>query len=78
MKQITLLLLAISSLTINAQNPCKCCDEPHQPFDFWKGDWTVLDTNGNQVGENTITKIESDCILQEKWRVLQSDFLDSK
>lgn len=68
MKRIILLTFSLISLNLLAQNPCACCDEAHQQFDFWVGDWAVVDTAGNQVGENTITKVEANCILQEKWR----------
>lgn len=48
--------------------PCPCCTEDHKAFDFWVGDWVVFDTIGNQIGENLILKLESDCILQENWK----------
>lgn len=48
--------------------PCPCCIAPHTDFDFWEGDWVVLDTAGNKVGDNTISKLEAGCLLQEKWR----------
>ena len=46
---------------------CPCCDESHQLFDFWIGNWTVYDVKGNVVGKNTIEKQYSNCVLQEKW-----------
>ena len=55
----------------SAQNACTCCTEAHKAFDFWVGDWTVVDTSGNKVGDNTLTKIESNCVLQESWRGAQ-------
>lgn len=36
-------------------------------FDFWVGEWNVYDTLGNKVGENSISKLYENCILQEKW-----------
>ena len=32
------------------------------------GDWTVYDTAGNVVGQNTIKKLENNCIVSEHWR----------
>ncbi len=61
----TLLLLPFS---LFAQDPCSCCTENHQQFDFWVGDWVVHDTAGVLQGENTITKLENGCILNEHWR----------
>ena len=54
-----------------AQDTCPCCDDFHQQFDFWVGDWIVLDTAGNQVGTNTISKKESNCFLEEHWKSSQ-------
>lgn len=51
-----------------SQSKCACCLHPHTQFDFWEGSWSVFDTNGVQVGQNAIRKIESNCILQESWR----------
>jgi hypothetical protein len=48
--------------------PCPCCNEAFQAFDFWVGDWEVVDTSGTIVGENTIEKLESGCVLTEHWR----------
>lgn len=61
------LLLFLSISTFAQQNQCACCDEKHQQFDFWVGEWEVTDTAGNAQGKNTITKIEDGCTLQEKW-----------
>lgn len=47
---------------------CACCTEAYKAFDFWEGDWLVLDTLGKKVGDNTITKLEDNCLLKEKWR----------
>lgn len=54
--------------TVKAQTNCACCDETHKQFDFWVGEWIVLDSIGNKVGENQISKIEENCILLEHWK----------
>lgn len=70
---ITILILASCSFTIQAQNQnsenqkCICCDTPYTNFDFWEGSWIVKNTKGEIVGENTITKKEDSCMLEEKW-----------
>ena len=51
----------------HVQVNCPCCYDSYTDFDFWKGDWYVTDTLGNKVGDNTISKIEANCILMEKW-----------
>lgn len=50
-----------------AQTNCSCCSEPNKQFDFWVGHWTVKNPQGTIVGENQISKIEDNCVLQEKW-----------
>lgn len=51
-----------------AQDSCNCCTEVRQQFDFWVGEWNVYDTLDNQIGENNIEKLVSDCVLSENWR----------
>jgi len=64
-----IIILAIFALTgdIKAQSDCACCNETHKQFDFWVGEWIVLDSLGNKVGENQISKIEENCIVLEHW-----------
>ncbi len=63
--------LLILSVSLYAQEECPCCTETHSQFDFWIGDWMVLDTLGNKLGENLISKIENGCILAEHWKGAQ-------
>jgi hypothetical protein len=51
-----------------AQANCPCCTEAHSEFDFWVGEWTVSDTTGTILGENTIERVEAGCVLLEHWR----------
>lgn len=71
MKKVLFILSLFIALHAQTQTPCACCTESHQQFDFWEGDWIVLDTAGNKLGENTISKEEQNCILKEKWRGTQ-------
>lgn len=64
---IFLIFAFAQNLRAQEQKQCPCCSEAHQAFDFWIGDWTVYDTEGNIVGKNTIEKQYSNCVLQEKW-----------
>lgn len=61
------MLLAIPALLV-AQSPCACCTPQHRQFDFWLGEWMVFDTAGKKLGENSIVKLEDQCILSEHWR----------
>lgn len=68
MRLLLTILLSIFFYQSSAQSDCACCTEQHKQFDFWLGDWQVLDTSGKQVGENTILKVEDNCIMTERWR----------
>lgn len=71
MKKLILVsvLCLLASITIAQDSKsCACCTDNHSGFDFWEGDWNVFDTLGNQIGQNTIIKLEDNCILQETWR----------
>ena len=75
-KTIYLIVMLLSSITlkISAQKtdekPCSCCTEAHSQFDFWLGDWTVYNTEGKQVGANSITKEDKydNCVIREQWK----------
>lgn len=63
-----IIILTLCSISLFGQNDYVCSTQYHHQFDFWVGDWIVYDTAGNVVGENTIEKLEKDCILSEHWR----------
>lgn len=72
MIQALILLFSLANFTPQTQNqpekkPCNCCTPSHQEFDFWIGNWEVVDTSGAVVGHNEIAKIQSGCALQENW-----------
>lgn len=48
-------------------SPCEQ-DPRFEEFDFWVGEWDVRDEAGTRLGENTITREESGCVLVERWR----------
>jgi hypothetical protein len=69
MNKYSLLFLLLSfSATVNAQTKCACCTDVHNQFNFWVGEWFVYDSTETHIGENTIVKIEKNCILTESWR----------
>ncbi len=67
MKLLGTLLLLFFSYTLTAQTKCPCCEDSYKQFDFWEGNWSVLDTLGNKVGENKIFKTQGNCVLSENW-----------
>src|SRR6185503_16901923 len=50
-----------------APSPAPCTAPEYRQFDFWLGDWDVLDAEGKRVGTNTITREFGGCVLQEHW-----------
>ena len=44
-----------------------CSAEGYRAFDFWLGDWTVENTDGGQLGTNTISRISHGCAVLEHW-----------
>jgi len=66
---ISLILLAIPISAQDAAPPKPCeTSEDFRAFDFWLGDWEVFNRkNGQAVGKNSISAIESGCALLEEW-----------
>jgi len=60
----TLVLIFCVSLLSYGQN---CESELYRSFDFWLGEWEVVDSTGKKLGENVIRKIEGGCIVEEHW-----------
>ncbi len=56
---------AVSDST--AQSPPPCSGDEHRQFDFWLGEWSVTQANGNVAGENSIQSILGGCVLLEEW-----------
>ncbi len=63
-------------LTIQAENavslPSKasppCASVEHAAFDFWVGEWNVVQTkDGAKVGESRIERVSGGCAIRESW-----------
>jgi len=66
--------LLFSSFLFAQTNTCNCCTEDHKAFDFWVGQWTVTNSDGSIAGENSIQKIQDNCILLEQWTSAKGNF----
>jgi hypothetical protein len=44
-----------------------CSDPRAHDFDFWIGDWEVVNANGTVAGRNRIAPLLDGCVLQETW-----------
>lgn len=53
------------SAQANARQACSA--QQHRQFDFWVGDWEVVDSAGQVVGHNRITREMGGCVLREEW-----------
>ena len=62
-------LFPASAGELPAQESARPCDaiEAHRQFDFWLGDWDVVDAKGAPLGTNSITRPEQECMLLERW-----------
>jgi hypothetical protein len=68
-KLLFIVLLPITAINaLYAQSGCACCNELHQQFGFWVGEWTVVDSLGVKVGDSQISSIEDNCIILEHWK----------
>ena len=54
-------------MTFSQSDECTCCTADHKAFDFWVGEWKVTNPDGSFAGNNTIKKIQDQCVLQENW-----------
>lgn len=39
----------------------------YRQFDFWVGEWKVVDGGNQQVGTNSVRLLEDGCIVEENW-----------
>ena len=62
-----IILVSINYSIAQSENNCACCTEQHKAFDFWLGDWTVYNSNGDVVGSNKLVKLQDSCVMQENW-----------
>lgn len=65
---LALILAAVSAAAAKAQQaPPTCVATEHRQFDFWVGDWEVVDTAGTVLGHNRVTREKSGCVIHEHW-----------
>lgn len=59
---------------LSQTDACACCTEDNKAFDFWIGEWEVVDSKGKVVGTNNISKAQDGCVLVEDWKSSNSTF----
>lgn len=50
-----------------AQALAPCAGDDFRQFDFWVGEWNVVDQDGRTAGRNSITLEQNGCVLIERW-----------
>jgi hypothetical protein len=51
-----------------AQQQTSCSAAEYRQFDFWIGDWDVIDApTQRRVGRNTVQNLLNGCMIQENW-----------
>lgn len=56
-----------SPLAAQEAQPQPCSAAEHRHFDFWVGEWEVVDSAGSLAGRNRITREMNGCVLREEW-----------
>ena len=70
MRKFVLTLTILFQFVLYAQNDdsCNCCTENHRAFDFWIGEWEVVNSqDGSPAGSSVISKGQNGCVIREKW-----------
>ncbi len=68
MRTITV-LLALSLLASAGATEAAPCDAPEfRQFDFWLGEWQVMQPDGALAGTNSIRKEYGGCVLHERYQ----------
>ncbi|NDV16187.1 hypothetical protein GO009_09130 [Muricauda sp. TY007] len=70
MRKSVLTLTILLQFVLYAQNDdsCNCCTENHRAFDFWIGEWNVVNSkDGSPAGSSMISKGQDGCVIHEKW-----------
>jgi len=76
MKNVTVVAALLAALFVlppagaaDASKPCNGSE--YRQFDYWLGDWDVLNGKGEKIGENRITLEQGGCVLHEHWTDVQ-------
>lgn len=70
MKRLLFILTMLFQVVLFAQNTngCTCCSEEYRAFDFWIGEWDVVNSqDGSPAGSSVISREEDGCVIRENW-----------
>ncbi|MDF0706498.1 MAG: hypothetical protein VX772_10495 [Bacteroidota bacterium] len=55
-------------LSAQDKSNCNCCSEDHKAFNFWIGEWEVVNfKDGSPAGYSKIQLEEDGCVIRENW-----------
>jgi hypothetical protein len=57
----------VTSMSSASADTTACSGPEFRQFDFWVGDWDVVDEKGNTAGRNSITLEQNGCAVIERW-----------
>jgi hypothetical protein len=63
-----LVLLFTLAQSTTPQKPAPACQTPEfSQFDFWLGEWEVVNAKGTRAGTNSISRTHGGCVVLERW-----------
>lgn len=63
------LVAALGQPALASENDCTAA--PYRAFDFWLGEWEVIEADGEPAGRNEVTREQGGCLLVERWHGIQ-------
>jgi hypothetical protein len=67
MLHVAIMALAAAA-AVQQPAPSGCSAAANRQFDFWVGEWKVVDsTSGQPAGQSKIEKVYGDCVIRENW-----------
>lgn len=67
-KLVFFAFMAFASINAQEKDSCNCCSETQRAFDFWIGEWEVVNSDsGKPAGTSIISREEEGCVISESW-----------
>jgi hypothetical protein len=67
------LIQVVNAQTSTSESISQACSAPEfRQFDYWMGEWTVRNTQGDVIG-SSVSRISNGCALLEEWSSAQGN-----
>jgi hypothetical protein len=63
-----LIYLLMASFSVSSVSQVPCNSPEYRQFDFWLGQWQVLNPDGSLAGVNIIERKHGGCVIHEQYR----------